>query len=126
MYQFQFLLALHVHLVYDIYLILCFLSIATRPLLRQIENLQSTFNDQSQTWEQVERNLTERLADAQAQLAGAVEKERSTTETAMMATSKVSSLESQLALLRQEKSKLLAAVEVEKLKNQTLEEQKER
>ncbi|PIK49096.1 putative TATA element modulatory factor isoform X2, partial [Apostichopus japonicus] len=99
---------------------------ATRPLLRQIENLQSTFNDQSQTWEQVERNLTERLADAQAQLAGAVEKERSTTETAMMATSKVSSLESQLALLRQEKSKLLASLEMEKMKAQSLEEQKDR
>lgn len=70
--------------------------------------------------------MTERLADAQAQLAGAVEKERSTTETAMMATSKVSSLESQLALLRQEKSKLLASLEMEKMKAQSLEEQKDR
>lgn len=99
---------------------------ATRPLLRQIENLQSTFNDQSQTWEQVERNLTERLAEAQSSLAAAVEKERNATESSMMATSKVSSLESQLALIRQEKSKLMAAVEVEKTKAQSLEEQKER
>ena len=59
-------------------------------------------------------------------MAAAVEKERSTTETAMMATSKVSSLESQLALIRQEKSKLLASLEVEKTKVQSLEEQKER
>lgn len=36
--------------------------IATRPLLRQIENLQSSYGNQTQTWERVERNLTERLS----------------------------------------------------------------
>ncbi len=34
---------------------------ATRPLLRQIENLQSTYNAQSSSYEKVEKNLTDRL-----------------------------------------------------------------
>ena len=36
---------------------------ATRPLLRQIENLQSTYNAQSSTWEKVEKNLADRLGE---------------------------------------------------------------
>ena len=39
-----------------------FARIATRPLLRQIENLQSSYGNQTQAWERVERNLTERLS----------------------------------------------------------------
>ena len=67
---------------------------ATRPLLRQIENLQSTFNAQSSSWEQVERNLTERLSDAQTQLAATTEKERGAQEGAHFeASSKVAALE---------------------------------
>jgi len=34
---------------------------ATKPLLRQIENLQSSYSAQSDSWEKLERNLTERL-----------------------------------------------------------------
>ena len=99
---------------------------ATRPLLRQIENLQSNFNAQSSTWEQVERNLTERLSESQTQLASATEKERMVTESALEAGSKLASLESQLALIRQEKSRLVASLEMEKAKVESLEENKHR
>ena len=99
---------------------------ATRPLLRQIENLQSTFNAQSSSWEQVERNLTERLSDAQTQLAATTEKERGAQEGALEASSKVAALESQLAMLRQEKSRLSAMLEVEKARVESLEESKTR
>ena len=34
---------------------------ATKPLLRQIENLQSSYSAQSMSWERVEKNLTDRL-----------------------------------------------------------------
>ena len=34
---------------------------ATKPLLRQIENLQSSYGAQSISWERVEKNLTDRL-----------------------------------------------------------------
>ena len=35
--------------------------IATRPLLRQIENLQSVHNAQTINWERVEESLSEKL-----------------------------------------------------------------
>ncbi|XP_054763059.2 TATA element modulatory factor-like isoform X2 [Lytechinus pictus] len=99
---------------------------ATRPLLRQIENLQATFNAQSSSWEQVERSLTERLSEAQTQLAVSAEKERGAQEAALEASSKVAALESQLAMLRQEKSRLRALLEMEKARVESLEESKTR
>lgn len=38
-----------------------FFSTATRPLLRQIENLQHSYGSQQTSWEKLEKNLTERL-----------------------------------------------------------------
>ena len=35
--------------------------LATRPLLRQIENLQSVHNAQTINWERVEESLSEKL-----------------------------------------------------------------
>jgi len=40
---------------------LCLFIVVTRPLLRQIENLQSTFAAQASSYERVEKNLTDRL-----------------------------------------------------------------
>ena len=54
-------LSLDNRLVYISLSILNIIFSATRPLLRQIENLQSTFNAQSSTWEKVEKNLSDRL-----------------------------------------------------------------
>jgi len=34
---------------------------ATRPLLRQIENLQATLGAQTSAWEKLEKNLSDRL-----------------------------------------------------------------
>ena len=70
--------------------------------------------------------MTERLADSQAQLASATEKERNATESALIAGSKLSSMETQLALLRQDKSRLQAELEMAKAKADSLEESKER
>ncbi|XP_071106362.1 TATA element modulatory factor-like isoform X2 [Haliotis cracherodii] len=99
-------------------------SSATRPLLRQIENLQANYTAQSTSWEKVERNITERLADAQGQLAMAVEKERSVSEKLMDQNVRLTTLESQTARLRQEKSQLLAQAEMDKAKIELLEESK--
>ena len=38
-------------------------SAATKPLLRQIENLQSAHSAQVSNWEKVETNLTQRLGE---------------------------------------------------------------
>ncbi len=60
--------------------------------------------------------------DAQAQLSAALEKERSATEKMMLLKSRVTSLETQLGSTRQEKSQLLATIELERAKLETLEE----
>ncbi|XP_028395572.1 TATA element modulatory factor-like [Dendronephthya gigantea] len=101
-------------------------SIATRPLLRQIENLQHSYGSQQISWEKLEKNLTERLADVQSQLATAQEKERASTERSIELSSKVASLESQVGNYRQEKSRIEAEFELEKGKIEALEDFKSR
>ncbi|XP_070758575.1 TATA element modulatory factor isoform X2 [Enoplosus armatus] len=99
---------------------------ATRPLLRQIENLQASLGGQTASWEKLEKNISDRLADAQAQLAVAVEKERSAAEELLSIKSQLASLESQNSLLRQEKARLLAQLEAEKNKREKLEDETSR
>lgn len=65
-------------------------------------------------------------ADAQAQLAIAVEKERSATEELLSIKSQLASLESQNSLLRQEKARLLAQLDAEKNKREKLEDESSR
>lgn len=98
------------------------ISDATRPLLRQIEHLQSAHSAQASNWEKLENNLTQRLVEAHSQLNTAVEKERSAVERDMTLQSRVGGLEGQLSALRQERSQLVASLEMEKTKLQTLEE----
>lgn len=99
---------------------------ATRPLLRQIENLQASLGGQTASWEKLEKNISDRLADAQAQLAVAVEKERSATEDLLSIKSQLASLESQNSLFRQEKARLLAQLDAEKTKREKLEDESSR
>ncbi|TDH14540.1 hypothetical protein EPR50_G00043160 [Perca flavescens] len=99
---------------------------ATRPLLRQIENLQASLGGQTASWEKLEKNISDRLADAQAQLAVAVEKERSATEDLLSIKSQLASLESQNSLLRQEKARLLAQLDSERNKREKLEDESSR
>jgi chromosome segregation ATPase len=96
----------------------------TRPLLRQIENLQSTFAAQTSSYERVEKNLTDRLVEAQSQLATVTENERFATEKLMEANVRLASLESQISSLRQERSRLLAELELERTKVELIEESK--
>ncbi|XP_054641699.1 TATA element modulatory factor isoform X2 [Dunckerocampus dactyliophorus] len=95
---------------------------ATRPLLRQIENLQASLGGQTASWEKLEKNISDRLVESQAQLAVAVEKDRSTTEELLSVKCQLASLESQNSLLRQEKVRLLALVETEKNRREKLED----
>ena len=64
--------------------------------------------------------------DAQAQLAVAVEKERSATEELLSIKSQLASLESQNSLLRQEKARLMAQMETEKNKREKVEDESSR
>ncbi|XP_060071462.1 TATA element modulatory factor-like isoform X2 [Ylistrum balloti] len=97
---------------------------ATRPLLRQIENLQTTYAAQSSSWEKLEKTLTDRIVDIQTQLTIAVEKERSASENVIDLTSNVTALESQNCRLRQEKSQHVAQLEMLKTRVEVLEDAK--
>ncbi|XP_069125270.1 TATA element modulatory factor-like isoform X6 [Argopecten irradians] len=97
---------------------------ATRPLLRQIENLQTTYAVQSSSWEKLEKTLTDRIVDIQTQLSVAVEKERSASENVIDLTSNVTALESQNCRLRQEKSQHVAQLEMLKTRVEVLEDAK--
>ncbi|XP_078270650.1 TATA element modulatory factor isoform X2 [Rhinoraja longicauda] len=99
---------------------------ASRPLLRQIENLQATLVAQSASWEKLEKNLSNRLADGQAQLAAALEKERAVSEELLTLRMQVSSLDSQNGLLRQEKSRLSAQLESDQARLEKTEDESNR
>ncbi|XP_073448310.1 TATA element modulatory factor [Aquarana catesbeiana] len=99
---------------------------ATRPLLRQIENLQATLAAQTVSWEKLEKNLSDRLAESQTWLASAVEKERASIEELLSIKTQISAMESQNSLLRQEKGRLQAQLEVEKSRLSKMEEEHSR
>lgn len=101
-------------------------STTTRPLLRQIENLQATLGSQTSSWETLEKNLSDRLGESQTLLAAAVERERAATEELLANKIQMSSVESQNALLRQENSRLQAQLESEKNKLRKLEDENSR
>ncbi|XP_008825360.1 TATA element modulatory factor isoform X2 [Nannospalax galili] len=101
-------------------------SSTTRPLLRQIENLQATLGSQTSSWEKLEKTLSDRLGESQTSLAAAVERERAATEELLANKTQMSSVESQNALLRQENSRLQAQLESEKNKLTKLEDENNR
>ncbi|NXP69688.1 TMF1 factor, partial [Ramphastos sulfuratus] len=99
---------------------------ATRPLLRQIENLQATLGAQTSAWEKVEKNLSDRLGESQTLLAAAAEKERTATEELLANRIQMSSTESQNSLLRQENTRLQAQLELERNKLKKMENENSR
>lgn len=101
-------------------------SSTTRPLLRQIENLQATLGSQTSSWEQLEKSLSDRLGESQTLLAAAVERERAATEELLANKIQLSSMESQNSLLRQENSRFQAQLESEKNRLIKLEDEKNR
>ncbi|XP_026356991.2 TATA element modulatory factor [Ursus arctos] len=101
-------------------------SSTTRPLLRQIENLQATLGTQTSSWEKLEKNLSDRLGESQTLLAAAVERERAATEELLANKIQMSSMESQNSLLRQENSRFQAQLESEKNKLRKLEDENNR
>ncbi|XP_074770040.1 TATA element modulatory factor isoform X3 [Athene noctua] len=99
---------------------------ATRPLLRQIENLQATLGAQTSAWEKLEKNLSDRLGESQTLLAAAAERERAATEELLSNKIQMSSTESQNSLLRQENTRLQAQLEVERSRLKKMENENSR
>ncbi|RKO85057.1 hypothetical protein BDK51DRAFT_46853 [Blyttiomyces helicus] len=105
---------------------------ASRPLLRQIEALQTQHNSAVKSWEQIEQRwarsffrpcLTHRLHEAEADRAMALEKERALVERVNELTSRVSLVEAQSSRERQEKSRLMIELQAAKLRTETLEQE---
>nr|CAB3267122.1 TATA element modulatory factor [Phallusia mammillata] len=92
---------------------------STRPLLRQMENLQSTHSAQAKTWDALEKSLTSRLVDAQTQLSAAQDRERSAQMTLVDVKSRAVTSERQLSDERKNKAGLLS--ELEMLRKKTAE-----
>ena len=88
-------------------------SAATKPLLRQIENLQNTYSAQSEGWELVEKSLNDRIVSIQDQLSLALEKERTASEVAVEATSKLKAIKTKESVFRNEKINLQIALDKE-------------
>ncbi len=122
---------------------------ATRPLLRQIENLQLSHSNQIQLLENAEKSLIDRLSmraidllvlfiyqatvfiiflnfpeEAQSQLCELSEKERHTSEQLFDLTQKSKAYEAQMHTLKLEKSKLVAECESLKAKLEIFENEK--
>ncbi|XP_042863087.1 TATA element modulatory factor-like isoform X9 [Penaeus japonicus] len=87
-------------------------SAATRPLLRQMENLQSTHATQQSTWENLEATLTRRLNEAQTAAASSIEKERAARDQSSEMGAKAAALQTQVANLQAENTKLSSELEI--------------
>ncbi|CAF3751892.1 unnamed protein product [Rotaria sordida] len=102
------------------------ISNATRPLLRQIENLQTTYVTQINSLEKTERQLTDRLAEMQAQYAMSVEHERVANETLLETNAKWKLAEAQLSTLKQDKTRFTAEIDILRMKLTNLEDSRQR
>nr|CAD7393365.1 unnamed protein product [Timema cristinae] len=90
-------------------------SVATRPLLRQLESLQAASNAQKISWEKQEHKLTHTLDDVQSRLASLTEQERSWREQCASLGSRVSGLESRLSVVTKEASTSKTELEQQKV-----------
>jgi len=72
-------------------------SLATIPLIRQLEGLQSTLNSRTKIWENHERNLLEKLETAQNKLSSQSDVEKQAKDQVMHLNIKISNLEEKLS-----------------------------
>ena len=90
------------------------MTASTRPLLRQIEQLQMSLTQQQCTSDEVEKSLTTRLKELQGDVSAQKERQRQAVEAAMEAHSKCTAIEAAQILVKEEKSRL--EIELEDLK----------
>ncbi|TPX32645.1 hypothetical protein SmJEL517_g04333 [Synchytrium microbalum] len=92
---------------------------STRPLLRQIEALQTQHQATLRSWEAVEKNLTMRLHEAESERQIAVENERMSSDRLMELKSRIAMLETQVSQERADNSRLRVAIETERSRAET-------
>lgn len=96
---------------------------ATSPLLRQMENLQTSSSTQQRTWIALEKNLNGRLEEAQMQAATLQEKERMAQDHLIETKSSLKSLEQQLLMEKQKFSNCDEQIQHLKSENDNLQKQ---
>ena len=98
-------------------------SAATRPLLRQIQNLQSLHATQAENWERSEMEMNAQVNELKAQSMALVERERISTGAKNEIEGKFRVLQKELNLALEEKAKLEGEMEVirNSFENQKLE-----
>ena len=92
----------------------------TRPLLRQIEQLQVSLTQQQTTSDTVERNLTSRLKEVQGDVAAQKERQRQAVDAAMDAHAKCTAMEASQMLVKQEKLRLETELDELKTKYESI------
>lgn len=92
----------------------------TRPLLRQIEQLQVSLTQQQTTSDIVERNLTSRLKEVQGDVAAQKERQRQAVDAAMDAHAKCTAMEASQMLVKQEKLRLETELDELKTKYESI------
>ncbi|CAG2058039.1 unnamed protein product, partial [Timema podura] len=101
-------------------------SVATRPLLRQLESLQAASSAQKVSWEKQEYKLTHTLDDVQSRLASLTEQERSWREQCASLGSRVSGLESRLSVVTKEAATSKTELEQQKVLYSQLKQSRDR
>ncbi|CAG0892666.1 unnamed protein product [Darwinula stevensoni] len=86
------------------------LGAATRPLLKQIETLQTQLSSSTAGWDQIEKSLQDDLKESQHRMQMALEKQRSSDQRYMEISAQLSQLELQVRMEETEKQKLGAQV----------------
>lgn len=98
-------------------------SIATKPLLRQIEQLQANLLHKSNSFMKQEKVLSEKNIELQSKVENLIEMDRLLREENVNLKSKESHLESKLNLKEKERSKLQESHDTLKEENERLKEQ---
>ncbi|GFH26866.1 TMF_TATA_bd domain-containing protein [Haematococcus lacustris] len=96
---------------------------ATRPLLRQIEAMQTAAEAQSDAWAAAEHTLVSRINEAEARAATAVERERGSLERCQVLQARLAGLEAALASSRADLTSLRSELETAEQLTRSLQQQ---
>lgn len=98
-------------------------TLATKPLLRQLEQLQSSFAVKTSSFSKQEKLMSEKIDELQAKLESLVTTDRSLVEENVCLKKKISSLESQIKRKDSEKNDVEETLKKLRLQNEKLEQE---
>ncbi|XP_044736036.1 TATA element modulatory factor [Chrysoperla carnea] len=87
------------------------ISQATKPLIRQLDSLQSTYSFKQNSWEKQEQELLDKLNEAQTSLVTLTENERQARQDCLNLRSRVSTLETNYNTALRQNDELISQIE---------------